>query len=94
MPEPGVPMVEEKAQRHPIAMIFFWTFKASPVQVVNGSNRGSLILNSQSAAVAWFILCGFFVDSFILNFVVSLILVALDFWTVRTSAQAPLHPFA
>ncbi len=41
----------------------------------------------KSAAVAWFILCDWFVSSFVINFVVSIILISLDFWT----ASACMH---
>lgn len=47
---------------------------------------------AQTAALVWFILCGFFVSSFVLNFVVSLVLLALDFWTVSANCHAALVP--
>jgi hypothetical protein len=39
----------------------------------------------KTTAVVWFILCTWFVSSFVINFVVSIILIALDFWTVSSS---------
>jgi cation transporter-like permease len=37
----------------------------------------------KTAAVVWFILGSFFISGFVLNFVVALVLIALDFWMVR-----------
>eukprot|EP00955_Chlamydomonas_euryale_P049921 354411-Chlamydomonas_euryale.AAC.19 len=37
----------------------------------------------QAAAIVWFLLCTFFIKGFVLNFVISIVLIALDFWTVR-----------
>lgn len=37
----------------------------------------------KSAAIVWFIVGGIFISGFVLNFVVSIVLIALDFWTVR-----------
>lgn len=49
----------------------------------------------QIASWVWFILGGIFVDSFVINFVVCVVLIALDFWTVRPGQvrfrEATLH---
>jgi len=37
----------------------------------------------KGAAVAWFILCTWMVTSFVVNFVICILLLALDFWTVK-----------
>lgn len=48
-------------------------------------HSGALIFHYlfKTAAVVWFILGTFFISGFVLNFVVALVLIALDFWTVR-----------
>ncbi|KAK9502834.1 hypothetical protein O3M35_011531 [Rhynocoris fuscipes] len=37
----------------------------------------------RSAALLWYLLCGIFSDSFITNFVLIVLLLSLDFWTVK-----------
>mmetsp|Transcript_16778 Transcript_16778/g.50267 ORF Transcript_16778/g.50267 Transcript_16778/m.50267 type:complete len:186 (-) Transcript_16778:62-619(-) len=37
----------------------------------------------KAAAIVWFLLCTFFIKGFVLNFVISIVLIALDFWTVK-----------
>lgn len=43
----------------------------------------------QAAAVLVYIFCGIFSSSFIVNFVVIVLLLTLDFWTVRSAAPIP-----
>jgi len=37
----------------------------------------------KAAAILWYILCTWFVKSFVPNFVICVVLLALDFWTVK-----------
>eukprot|EP00246_Nothoceros_aenigmaticus_P003903 TRINITY_DN15136_c0_g1_i1.p1 TRINITY_DN15136_c0_g1~~TRINITY_DN15136_c0_g1_i1.p1 ORF type:complete len:197 (+),score=23.47 TRINITY_DN15136_c0_g1_i1:210-800(+) len=37
----------------------------------------------KGAALAWYLLCGWFTNSFIVQFVITVLLVAFDFWTVK-----------
>lgn len=43
----------------------------------------------QAAAVLVYIFCGIFSSSFIVNFVVIVLLLTLDFWTVRSALPLP-----
>lgn len=46
----------------------------------------------QAAAVLVYIFCGIFSSSFIVNFVVIVLLLTLDFWTVRSAVCLPVEP--
>lgn len=37
----------------------------------------------QAAALAWYLLCGWFINGFVIQFVVTVLLIAFDFWTVK-----------
>jgi hypothetical protein len=80
------------AEKHPIVLFFHFAFKVrgSQIQCEVSVHIVFLIVCSQTAAVVWFILCGFFISSFVLNFVVTIVLIALDFWTVsETPCNTP-----
>lgn len=45
----------------------------------------------QAAAVLVYIFCGIFSSSFIVNFVVIVLLLTLDFWTVSSAVCLPIR---
>lgn len=42
----------------------------------------NLLCLLQTLAVVWYIVCEWISDSYVTNFVVAVVLIALDFWTV------------
>eukprot|EP00798_Chlamydomonas_sp_ICE-L_P003768 gene3768-13831_t len=62
-------------ERHLIALFFHLVFKAHAVVWY--------IMCAQALAVVWYIMCTWVSDSFVTNFVVCIVLIAMDFWTVK-----------
>ena len=68
--------------------------QAPPAKQKQPKHTGALVFHYlfKTAAVVWFILGTFFISGFVLNFVVALVLIALDFWTVsEVDHHSPRH---
>lgn len=92
-------------ETHKIALFFHWLFKVSAEQAGSchtpcalpqqrGRRRPQPVLSHpQAAGWAFYIVCTWFIKSFVLNFVICIVLIALDFWTVSSPCRpAPAQP--
>jgi hypothetical protein len=83
------------SETHKVALLFHWLFKVRAEWCLAAASQAATWLDwrspcflTQSAAVAYYVFCTLFIDSFITNFIVCVVLIALDFWTVRCCGVA------